>query len=127
MTWKWDQSAGTLSRDGVIVSRGYSGNGRGKNNPALQGMAGIGPVPRGRWTIVRRYDSANVGPYTLALEPLDAKPGDDRHQETGRSAFRIHGDSVRAPGTASRGCIILPRKDRERIWTSGDRDLEVVE
>lgn len=124
--WRWDQSAGELSRDGKFVAKGYSGKGRGKNNPALQGMAGIGPLPAGRYRIVRRYDSARVGPYALALDPVDAVPGNDRHEPTGRSAFRIHGDSVRQPGTASRGCIILPRAVRERIWTSGDRDLEVV-
>ena len=32
----WDQSAGTLSRAGKIIARGYAGNGRGKNNPAMQ-------------------------------------------------------------------------------------------
>lgn len=127
MTWRWDQSAGELSRDGSFVSKGYSGAGRGKNNPALQGVQGVGPTPAGRWKIVRVYDSANVGPFTLALDPVDAKPGDDRHEPTGRIAFRIHGDSIRAPGTASRGCIILPRVIRERIWASRDRDLVVVE
>ena len=124
--WVWDQSAGTLRRDGALVSAGYSGKGRGRNNPALQGLAGIGPVPRGRWRISGRYDSARVGPCALRLEAADGV-ADDVHGPTGRSAFRIHGDSVRAPGTASRGCIILPRSVREAIWRSGDRDLEVVE
>jgi hypothetical protein len=125
--WTWDQSKGELSRDGKFVSRGYSGKGRGKNNPTLQGVVGVGPVPRGLWKITERYDSRNVGPYTLRIEAVDAKFGDDKHAETGRGAFRIHGDSIRAPGTASRGCIILPRAIRERIWTSGDRSLTVVE
>ena len=66
-------------------------------------------------------DSPNTGPFTILLEPA---PGTDT---LGRSAFRIHGDSVRAPGTASHGCIILPRAIRDHIWRSGDRDLEVVE
>jgi hypothetical protein len=117
--WKWDQSAGELSRVGKIVSRGYSGLGRGKNNPALQAAVGVGPIPAGRWKITERYDSANVGPYALKLEPVG-------HDALGRSAFRIHGDSIANPGTASHGCIILPRAVRELIWTSGDRDLEVV-
>ncbi len=126
MTWRWDQSAGELSRDGKLVSRGYSGNGRGKNNPSLQGVAGVGPIPAGRWKIGAPYDSDRVGKYALRLEAVDAKPGDDVEQGTGRGAFRIHGDSISAPGTASRGCIILPRAVREAIWKSGDRDLEVV-
>lgn len=127
MTWQWDQSAGELRRDGKLISRGYSGAGRGKNNPSLQGVQGVGPIPAGRWKIGAPYNSANVGPYVLPLDAVDARPGDDKHAPTGRSAFRIHGDSIKAPGTASRGCIILPRAIRELIWKSGDRDLEVVE
>lgn len=124
--WRWDQSAGELTRDGRLISRGYSGNGRGKNNPAMQAAVGVGPIPAGRWKIVERYDSANVGAYALKVFAVDAQPNDDTHQPTGRGAFRIHGDSIRAPGTASHGCIILPRAIRELIWKSGDRDLEVV-
>lgn len=116
MTWQWDQSAGELRRNGQLISKGYSGKGRGKNNPALQHVPGVGPIPRGRYKIVRKYDSANVGRDTLALDPVDARPGDDIHQPTGRGAFRIHGDSIKAPGTASRGCIILPRDVRLMIW-----------
>lgn len=123
--WVWKQSTGELSRGGVVVSRGYSGAGRGKNNPSLQGVQGVGPIPVGAWRIVERYDSTNVGPYVLTVHAEDGKV-DDVHAPTGRSAFRIHGDSIRAPGTASRGCIILPRAMRERIWKSGDRLLEVV-
>ncbi len=119
--WIWDQSAGTLARDGAIVSRGYAGAGRGRNNPAMQGVRSVGPLPRGRWQMTGVKDSPNTGPYTIVLEPC---PGTDA---LGRSAFRVHGDSVRAPGTASRGCIILPRAIRERMWRSGERIIEVVE
>lgn len=124
--WRWDQSAGELTHNGRFISRGYSGNGRGKNNPSLQGVAGVGPIPAGRWKIGAPYNSANVGPYVLPLDAVDAKPGDDTHQPTGRGAFRIHGDSIKAPGTASKGCLILPRNVRQAIWASGDHDLEVV-
>jgi hypothetical protein len=124
--WTWDQSAGTLSRDGKVVARGYSGRDLGKNNPAMEGARGIGPIPRGRWTIGAPYDSKNTGKYTLTVTACDGN-GDDTHQPTGRGAFRIHGDSIANPGTASHGCIILPRAIRELIWNSGDRDLEVVE
>ena len=115
------QSAGELRRAGKVVSRGYSGAGRGKNNPALQAAANIGPIPRGRWRIVSVGDSSNVGPFAIVLAPAPSTA------TLGRSAFRIHGDSIAAPGTASHGCIILPRAVREAIWRSGDRDLEVVQ
>lgn len=119
--WRWDQSKGELSYRGAYVSSGYAGKGRGKNNPALQAIPSIGPIPRGDWKMTGVKDSPNTGPFTIVLVPM---PGTDTK---GRSAFRIHGDSVKAPGTASRGCIILPRKIRERIWNSGDRIIKVVE
>jgi len=125
--WLWDQSTGQLFRDGKLVSSGYAGKGRGKNNPTMQGVTGVGPIPRGKWKILAPYNSKNVGPFALPLEAVDKKMGDDKHEETGRGAFRIHGDSIRAPGTASKGCIVLPRHIRELIWRSGDRDLIVVE
>lgn len=124
--WTWSQSKGELRRNGAFVSKGYSGKGRGVNNPKLQGVAGVGPVPQGPWKIVERYDSGNVGPYALVLHAVDATPGDDRHDATGRGAFRIHGDNKLGNLSASKGCIILPRTVRVAIWTSGDRDLEVV-
>lgn len=119
--WKWDQSAGELTRDGKFVARGYSGGGIGKNNPDLEAKVAVGPIPAGRWKIGGPpYNSANVGPYTLHLWPVG-------HNAKGRSAFKVHGDSAKRPGTASKGCIILPRNVRELMWNSGDRDLTVVE
>lgn len=120
MTWKWDQSAGELSRNGAFVSKGYAGRGKGINNPAAQGEVGIGPVPRGHWRIGEPYDSDNTGRYTLALVP---QPGTDT---LGRSQFRIHGDNSKLNQSASHGCIILPRVIRQRIWASGDHEIEVV-
>lgn len=119
MTWRYQQSTGQLTHQGVRICVGYSGAGPGKNNPAMQTARAVGPIPAGRWLIgAAPYDSARVGPYAIRLEPVG-------HNACGRSAFLIHGDSVRKPGTASKGCIILPRAIRERIVASGDRDLEV--
>ncbi len=127
MSWVWDQSAGALYRDGKLISRGYAGKGRGRNNPGLQGVRGVGPIPRGRYAIKSVADSPNTGKFTITVHAIDATPNDDRHDETGRSAFRIHGDNARGDFSASSGCIILPRNKRELIWRSGDRILEVIE
>lgn len=125
--WKYDQSSGELTHNGLLISKGYSGKDKGKNNPKLQGLAGIGPIPAGLWKMVSIYDSKNVGPRAIMLHAVDSTPNDDTHDPSGRGSFRIHGDSVRAPGTASRGCIILPRKVREQMWGSKDHELTVVE
>lgn len=129
--WIWDQSAGKLYRDRTeastgrekryFVAKGYSGRDYGKNNPNAAHIRGLGPIPMGVWQIGAPYNSKNVGPYALVLEPIDVV---NLH---GRSAFRIHGDSIKNPGTASRGCIILPRNIRELIWTSKDHKLTVIE
>lgn len=119
--WIWDQSKGELSFEGKVISRGYSGKGRGKNNPSMQAAVGTGPIPRGKWRILKPYNSSTVGPFALMLEPC---MGTDT---CGRSAFRIHGDSIKHPGEASHGCIILPRVVREQIWRSGDRILLVID
>jgi hypothetical protein len=120
VTWKYEQENGQLSQNGADVAIGYSGAGGGKNNPAMQEAQRIGPIPRGRYTIGEPVNTETHGPYVLRLTPDDAN---DMH---GRSGFLIHGDSVKAPGTASEGCIIMPRWVREQIWNSGDLDLEVV-
>jgi len=119
MTWIYHQCTGRLSLGDQTIASGYSGHGEAKNKPEAEQQVGEGPIPRGAWRIGAPYDSKNVGPYALPLEPV----GHDAH---GRSAFRIHGDSKSAPGTASHGCIILPRAIRERIWKSGDHDLQVL-
>lgn len=126
--WTYQQSTGVLlDPTGKHITTGYSGRERGKNNPAMQGVRATGPIPRGLWRMVGIYDSAAVGPRAIKLDAVDAVPGDDRHGPTGRSAFRIHGDSARAPGTASHGCIILRRDVRLAMWASPVRTIEVVE
>ena len=120
MTWRWVQSTGQLSQDGQSQGFGYSGAGECKNDPAKQDVHNAGPIPRGIYTIGEPGDTNTHGPYVLHLTP------DAGNEMCGRSGFLIHGDSVVNPGTASEGCIILPRKVRERIWQSGDRTLEVT-
>lgn len=120
MTWKYDQESGDLYLNDKFVSSGYSGAGDGKNNPAMQDVHNVGPIPRGEYEIGSPSDTKTHGPYVLHLTPAETN---DMH---GRSGFLIHGDSVVHPGTASEGCIILPRTVRERIWESGDIALTVT-
>lgn len=119
--WTYSQSTGEFrGAGGDVVSYGYSGNREGKNNPLLQAKPDTGPIPRGAWTITAVFDSPTHGPYCLRLA---ANP---KTVTFGRDGFLIHGDSVKFPGEASKGCIILPRRIREYVWTSGDRHLEVI-
>jgi hypothetical protein len=119
--WKWDQSAGELTRDGKLYGKGYAGNQYGVNNPKADGVQNIGPLPKGCYKMTElRLTGASTGPYTIVLQQVSG----DSH---GRSAFRIHGDNSKGNRSASHGCIILPPLIRRQIWESGDRELEVVE
>lgn len=119
--WLYVQASGELyAGDGELVAVGYAGSGQGKNNPGMQTVHNVGPIPCGRYTIEAPIHTVTHGPYVLGLSPAR------RNAMFGRSAFLLHGDSVVHPGTASEGCIILPRVVRERVWTSGDHQLLVI-
>ncbi|AWY08461.1 hypothetical protein HOT49_gp193 [Erwinia phage vB_EamM_Alexandra] len=119
--WKYEQSTGRLSdKNGKVVATGYAGKGEHKNKPASQNIVGTGPLPQGRYTINAPRTSQKTGPYAMDLTPAK------ENVMFGRASFQIHGDSIKAPGTASSGCIIMPRNIRELVWSSGDRELEVV-
>ena len=119
MNWKYESSTGRLiSPDGELVATGYAGgncgeNPEGKNNPAMQDVQAIGPLPEGTYTYTEHIDHPKLGPFAIILIP------DEGNEMYGRSAFRMHGDSVSHPGCASEGCIIMPRAIRERVFASG--------
>jgi hypothetical protein len=118
--WTYEQRTGRfLDVDGEHIATGYSGFGPCRNDPATERLAGLGPLPRGRYHIGHEVDSSTRGPVVLPLTPV----GHDAH---GRSGFLIHGDSREHPGQASHGCIILPRAVREMISDSEDRELLVT-
>jgi hypothetical protein len=119
--WTYAQKSGQLLHDGQLAGGGYSGFGEGKNNPQLQALHDVGPIPQGGWTINGPpFNSSQHGAYVLRLEPAATT------ETFGRSGFLMHGDSIALPGCASRGCIVMPRDVREQVWESGDRDLEVM-
>lgn len=119
--WTYAQKSGALLQDGRQVATGYSGFDEGKNNPAMQAVANLGPIPQGEWTIVGPpVNTAQHGPFVLRLQPADGT------NTLGRSGFLMHGDSIESPGCASHGCIIMPRTIRELVWNSGDTELEVI-
>ena len=119
--WNYVQRTGELSRNGIRLSTGYSGSGLGKNNPDQQDIHDVGPIPTGEWEICGPpYNTMTHGPYILRLEP---KPGTATF---GRVGFLMHGDSLVRPGEASKGCIIMGRIARTKVWESGDHDLLVT-
>jgi len=120
MAWTYNQASGVLSHDGEVIATGYSGHGLGENNPSLQDEPMVGPIPQGRYQIGPSFDSETHGPMVMRLTP---EPDTNTF---GRGGFLIHGDSILKPGSASLGCVIMPRLVRVEISASDDKVLEVV-
>lgn len=116
--WTYAQSTGELLKDGEFQGTGYSGAGEGRNNPAMQAVPMVGPIPQGVYTIGPAYKDPHLGPVVMHLDP---QPGTD---DLGRSLFRIHGDNARHD--ASEGCVIIGPAIRAEIAASADRDLTVT-
>lgn len=123
-------TSGEWFHNGKLITKGYAGTddgdgvtepGEGRNDPSMERVRNVGPLPRGGYGIGVPYDSTH-GSITMRLYP---KPGTNTY---GRGGFLIHADmkDPKLRGRASHGCIVLPREAREYIANSQDHDLEVV-
>jgi hypothetical protein len=114
----------------LIAKSGYSGNGNGLNNPDMQCVEDVGPIPQGLWKIVGIFNKkTDHAPTDFALK-LSPDPTTD---VCGRTNFWIHGDRREDPAfdphSASEGCIIFPLNVRQQLWDVRNNygtDLQVV-
>lgn len=117
------QSNGDLwDCSGAVIGTGYSGHGEGLNNPAMQNIPDVGPIPQGMYRIGQAYGHTEHGPLVMQLIPFP------ENEMFGRSAFLMHGDLKSAPGKheASKGCIIMDFSTRAAVARSADRELKVI-
>ena len=126
------QSTGTLSAPDGFLAIGYAGAGEGKNNPAMQHIKNVGPLPRAVYTIsgpecigtvfpcpdCHGTEKHKHGPYVLRLHPVEGSEMFDR------DGFLIHGDN--GHGTASLGCPCIARPNRQMVISEGYHQVEVV-
>ena len=119
--WTFIQRTGAILENGTPKGAGYSGDGAGQNNPAMQADRDIGPIPCGFYTMIALLAEDPVcGEYVIVLAP------DIENQMFGREGFRWHGDSISHPGQASKGCIVSARPLRQEAWEGGDHNLQVL-
>jgi hypothetical protein len=124
--WIYRQQSGELRHGGQLVGICYSGRGEGLNNPTMENVPDVGPIPKGSYTIGPFfYDppisgDAGKGPFVTYLRP------DRQNEMFGRDGFMIHGDNDELNHTASDGCIVASRTIREAIRDSNDSQLEVI-
>jgi hypothetical protein len=126
MSWEYEQATGRLIDPmGLLVATGYAGgncgiNPEGVNNPSMQGVRSVGPLPVGLYTLGEPVPQSHLGPFAIPLIP------DAENDMLGRGDFYMHGDRTNAPGCASEGCIIMPRAVRNKVWASEDHTLKVI-
>lgn len=106
--WTFKRAAGQLISPTGQVFPAYSGHGEGVNNPTLERVKDVGPLPAGVWIIGELIDTTEHGPDARTLTP------DTGTNVYGRSGFLAHGDEVKHPGQhlASLGCLITERDAR---------------
>jgi hypothetical protein len=119
--YRYHQSSGILLHDGQSFAKGWAGQKAGENNPDMQDVHDIGPLPRGLYIIGLAHTHPHLGPVVMNLTP------DGYNEMFGRADFRIHGSAAIHPELSSRGCIILRRPFREAIAAGTDKLLEVVQ
>jgi hypothetical protein len=116
---------------GVIASA-YSGYGEGKNNPSMQNVANVGPLPSGWYTMETIMDdNGNAIEYEDKMPPVIRLIPDTDTEMFGRAGMLMHGDFVNPllQGTASHGCIVEDHTTRAFIASciaAGDNRLHVI-
>jgi hypothetical protein len=108
-----------------FIATGYAGGNKGQNreginNPKLQNVHNIGPLPEGIYTMGDPVEGSHLGPLAIPLTP------DSNNQMFGRSDFYVHGDHIGAPGTASDGCMIFAHDIRTLLSQSDDKQIQVI-
>jgi hypothetical protein len=118
----YHQSSGLMNApDGAFVALGWAGNDSnphanpthiaGKNNPNVESVRCIGPLPKGLYRVGHWEDMhAGLGPIVAHLEQIEG-------ETFGRSGFYFHGpaQNVMAYGQESEGCIVVPRAGRLKV------------
>jgi hypothetical protein len=115
----YSQSTGNLTDDnGKHICTGFAGNDsrpgvnpnhiHGFDNPDAESIHGIGPLPKGKYTVGTWGDHPPLGPMSAPLTQIEG-------ETYGRSGFFIHGGAALDVFNSSEGCVVLHRDDRETV------------
>ena len=123
----YSQSTGIWTMPNGTTFQGWAGNTTGMNNPAMQNVKDVGPLPQGFYTIGPWQDGIMYGPSFARLGPFITRLTPDPENEMfGRNDFCCHGANAANQSMSSDGCIIQNRPAREAIASSGENRLQVV-
>ena len=112
MNVAYDPSTGHITDEaGNLLAIGWAGNGEGKNNPAMQNVHNVGPLPYGLYEVAEWEHFHNgLGHDVVALHQIEG-------ETYGRDGFFIHGPAINSEhyGQESKGCIVVPREGRLKL------------
>jgi RHS repeat-associated protein len=110
----------------IADADGYAGNGPGRNNPDLQDVPFVGPIPTGVYDMLPAWNSPTTGPITIPLRYRG--PRGEFPPNRSPDMFRIHPANPAHPDDSSKGCIIANKNARKKIadQCGGTGSLTVV-
>lgn len=116
--WYFESSTGNwYDPAGAFFSMGYSGNGAGLNNPAMQNVPDVGPLPENIYDQSEWFDDPEKGPIVCRLIPRNES------LMFGRAGMMNHGDNAKRNFSASEGCAIADHRTRLARSQSPDQVL----
>lgn len=114
------QKTGLITLFSKLIGVGYSGHGDGLNNPKLDTVVAVGPIPSGLWEITDwTITGHDKGPLVATLRAIALDK--DSH----RAGFLIHGDNKQQDHSASHGCIVASYSIRKQLFQSNQTKLLV--
>jgi hypothetical protein len=97
----WNDQTGQQYYD----ETGYSGTGQGRNNPDIQDVPYVGPIPRGLWYWGTPFNQpGGMGQNVIPLIPAP----ENTCRDTPRNCYSFYAHGNDEEDDASRGCIVLP-------------------
>lgn len=128
------QSTGQISDySGAVIGTGYSGSGKGINNPDMQSVPDVGPIPCGLWVMEVIVNGAGEWTdYKQKKSPVIRLTPKQETETFGRSGFLIHGREageiigVAETEKSSLGCIIQDHQARVSVARNADKLLRVI-
>lgn len=123
----WIQDEGVMLDDaGNEVAEGWAGHGAGRNNPAMQPVHEVGPLPQGLYDVGPWGDASSVLGYPAHLGPFIARLTQVEGETFGRDGFYIHGPGGADPTQSSKGCVEIMRVQRLQVMAMRPDQLRVV-
>ena len=106
---KYEIPTGKLFDENGLIGTGWAGQLAGKNNPAMQNVSKVGPLPMGTYWVGDPITHPRLGALGFPLTP------DPANEMFSRADFYIHGANRKTPSISSEGCIIQMLPTREYI------------